>query len=108
MAVTAAQGPLSGLPRRLVQDGIVSESALLAALEAIGGQSAQLVPPLAATRLGTARQIAIAAAHEYGVRLLDLDAVDVDLEVIRLVDEKLLTKHRILPLLQRGKRLYIA
>jgi type IV pilus assembly protein PilB len=108
MAATAAQGPLSGLPRRLVQDGIVSENDLIAALDAIGGKSAHLVPHLVANRLGDARQIAIAAAHEFGVPLLDLDSVDLDLDVVKLVDEKLLTKHRILPLLQRGKRLYIA
>src|SRR5215471_10472246 len=108
MAATATQGPLTGLPRRLVQDGVVSEANLMAALEAIGGKSSSLVPHLVANRLGDARQIAIAAAHEFGVPLLDLDAVDLDLDVVKLVDEDLLTKHRILPLLQRGKRLYIA
>ncbi len=108
MAVTATQGPLTGLPRRLVQDGVVSEADLMAALEAIGGKSSQLVPHLVANRLGDPRQIAIAAAHEFGVPLLDLDAVDLDLDVVKLVDEKLLLKHRILPMLQRGKRLYVA
>jgi type IV pilus assembly protein PilB len=108
MAVTATQGPLSGLPRRLVQDGVVSEADLMAALAAIGGNSATLVPHLVANRLGDPRQIAIAAAHEFGVPLLDLDAVDLDLDVVKLVDEKLLLKHRILPILQRGKRLFIA
>jgi len=108
MAVTATQGPLTGLPRRLVQDGVVSEADLMAALNAIEGKSANLVPHLVANRLGDARQIAIAAAHEFGVPLLDLDAVDLDLDVVKLVDEKLLLKHRILPILQRGKRLFIA
>jgi type IV pilus assembly protein PilB len=108
MAVTATQGPLSGLPRRLVQDGVVSEADVMAALTAIEGKSASLVPHLVANRLGDARQIAIAAAHEFGVPLLDLDAVELDLDVVRLVDEKLLLKHRILPVLQRGKRLFIA
>jgi type IV pilus assembly protein PilB len=108
MAVTATQGPLTGLPRRLVQDGVVSENDLMIALDAIGGKSSHLVPHLVANRLGDARQIAIAAAHEFGVPLLDLDAVDLDLDVVKLVDEKLLLKHRILPILQRGKRLYIA
>jgi type IV pilus assembly protein PilB len=108
MAVTATQGPLTGLPRRLVQDGVVSEADLMAALTAIEGKSATLVPHLVANRLGDARQIAIAAAHEFGVPLLDLDAVDLDLDVVKLVDEKLLLKHRILPILQRGKRLFIA
>ena len=36
MAVSATQGPLSGLPRRLVQDGVISEADLLTALDAIG------------------------------------------------------------------------
>jgi len=108
MAVTATQGPLSGLPRRLVQDGVISEADLLIALDAIGGKAAQLVPHLVANRLGDARQIAVAAAHEFGVPLLDLDAVDLDLDIVKLVDEKLLLKHRILPILQRGKRLFIA
>src|SRR5688500_17707842 len=108
MAVTATQGPLTGLPRRLVQDGVVSEADLVAALNAIEGKSANLVPHLVANRLGDPRQIAIAAAHEFGVPLLDLDAVDLDLDVVKLVDEKLLLKHRILPILQRGKRLFIA
>jgi len=108
MAVTATQGPLSGLPRRLVQDGVVSEADLMTAIEAIGGKAAQLVPHLVANRLGDPRQIAVAAAHEFGVPLLDLDAVDLDLDIVKLVDEKLLLKHRILPILQRGKRLFIA
>jgi type IV pilus assembly protein PilB len=108
MAVTATQGPLSGLPRRLVQDGVISEADLMAALEAIGGKATQLVPHLVANRLGDPRQIAVAAAHEFGVPLLDLDAVDLDLDIVKLVDEKLLLKHRILPILQRGKRLFIA
>jgi type IV pilus assembly protein PilB len=108
MAVTATQGPLTGLSRRLVQDGVISEADLTAALAAIDGKSANLVPHLVANRLGDPRQIAIAAAHEFGVPLLDLDAVDLDLDVVRLVDEKLLVKHRILPIMQRGKRLFIA
>ncbi len=108
MAVTATQGPLTGLPRRLVQDGVLSEADLLIALDAIGGKASQLVPHLVANRLGDPRQIAVAAAHEFGVPLLDLDAVDLDLDIVKLVDEKLLLKHRILPILQRGKRLFIA
>ena len=108
MAVSAAQGTLSGLPRRLVQDGIVSEDDLAeAAAEAKKG-SGGLVPILVAREMGDPRDIAVAAAHEFGVPLLDLDAVELDLDVVRLVSEKLLSKHRVLPLLQRGKRLYIA
>src|SRR5690606_1856047 len=63
---------------------------------------------LVENKLCSPRQIAVAAAHEFGVPLMDLDAIEPDLDVIRLVDDKLLTKHRVLPILQRGKRLYVA
>jgi type IV pilus assembly protein PilB len=108
MAATASQGALSGLPRRLVQDGIVSEEDLEGAMQEARRNRAGLVPILVAQQVADAARIAVAAAHEFGVPLLDLDAVELDLDIVRLVSEKLLSKHRILPLLQRGKRLYIA
>lgn len=107
MVATATQGQLTGLPRRLIQDGIVSEEALTSALDEVKGQAADLVPYLVSNGLGDARRIAIAAAHEFGVPLLDLDAIEPDLDIVRLVDDKLLSKHRVLPLQQRGKRLYM-
>jgi type IV pilus assembly protein PilB len=108
MAVTASQGSLSGLPRRLVQDGIVTEEDLAEAMTVAQKSGNGLVPVLVAQKLGEPRRIAVAAAHEFGVPLMDLDAVELDLDIVKLVSEKLLSKHRVLPLLQRGKRLYIA
>ena len=55
-----------------------------------------------------ARDIAVAASNEFGVPLFDLDAVTLDLETVRLVSDKLLAKHRVLPLFRRGKRLFLA
>ncbi|MDH3418147.1 MAG: type IV-A pilus assembly ATPase PilB [Gammaproteobacteria bacterium] len=107
MAATATQGPLTGLPRRLVQDGIVPEEALNQALEATKDKNSSLVAYLVSNELGNPRKIAVAAAHEFGVPLLDLDAVALDLDVVKLVSEKLLTRYRVLPLMQRGKRLYV-
>ncbi len=55
-----------------------------------------------------ARDIAIAASNEFGVPLFDLESVSTDPEVIRLVTDKLLAKHRVLPIFRRGKRLFLA
>jgi type IV pilus assembly protein PilB len=108
MAATATLAPLAGLPRRLVQDGIVQEEALNEALEATKKEkNSSLVAYLVSNELGHPRKIAVAAAHEFGVPLLDLDAVELDLDVVKLVSEKLLTRYRVLPLMQRGKRLYV-
>ena len=108
MAAPAPRNPLSGLPRRLVQDGIISEDMLGEALEAVRDKPTTLVAHLIAEKLADARQVAVAASHEFGVPLLDLDAIEVDLDTVRLVDDKLLNKHRVLPVLRRGKRMFVA
>ena len=54
-----------------------------------------------------ARDIAIAASTEFGVPLYDLDSAPVDLDTVKLVPDKLLQKHRCLPLYRRGKRLFL-
>jgi len=107
MAATASQSTLSGLPRRLVQDGIVTEENIQVATEAARREKMPLVAYLVANQMADSRAIAVAASHEFGVPLLDLDAVEIDLEVMRSVDQKLLQKHRVLPLIKRGQRLFL-
>ena len=108
MAVTASKSILSGLPRRLVQDGIVSEDDVLQAAEAARKEQKPLVAYLVDHEMADARAVAVAASHEFGVPLLDLDAIEIDLDCLREVDEKLLNKHRVLPLARRGQRLFLA
>ena len=107
MAVTASQTNIAGLPRRLVQDGLITEEKLLEATDAAKKEKLPLVAYLVNEELADARAIAIAASHEFGVPLLDLDAVEVDIDVIRAVDQKLINKHRVLPLVRRGQRLFL-
>lgn len=108
MAVTASQSTLSGLPRRLVQDGIIAEEAVIEAQESAKKERVALVPYLVKNEMADARAIAVAASHEFGVPLLDLDSIEIDLDCIRAVDQKLLNKHRVLPLVKRGQRLFLA
>jgi type IV pilus assembly protein PilB len=46
-------------------------------------------------------------AAEYGVPLFDLNSLVLDLEAVRSVSDKMLAKHRVLPLFKRGKRLFL-
>ena len=107
MAATASQTNLAGLPRRLVQDGIISEDQLQKASAAARKQRVPLVAYIVNQDLAESRAIAVAASHEFGVPLLDLDAIDIDIDVIRAVDQKLITKHRVLPLVRRGQRIFL-
>jgi type IV pilus assembly protein PilB len=107
MAVTASQSKLTGLPRRLVQDGIVSEEIVLEAAEAARKGKQPLVAYLVVNEMADSRAVAVAASHEFGVPLMDIDAIDIDIDTLRAVDQKLLNKHRVLPLVKRGQRLFL-
>ena len=107
VAAGSVRAVLTGLPQRLVLDGLVEESAMLDAIASARERKTHLVSWLVSHDMASARDIAIAAAQEFGMPLLDLDAVATDIDTIRLVSDKLLAKHRVLPLVKRGKRLHV-
>jgi type IV pilus assembly protein PilB len=104
----ATRGSNVGLPEKLVQDGLLDEAALGEAQKAAREAKIPLVAYLVENKLVQAREIAITASHMFGVPLLDMDAVAVDIDSVKLVSDKLLQKHRVLPLMRRGRRLFIA
>ena len=105
--MSSSRSSLGGFPQRLVQDGVVEESGMHMALRAAAEKRTSFVTQLIAAGAATARDIALAAASEYGVPLLDLSALAVDLDTVKVVSDKLLGKHRVLPLFRRGKRLFL-
>ncbi len=107
LAVNANRGGLAGLPQRLVEDGVVDESGMHAAMLAAVEKKTSFITQLVNSGAASAREIAIAAATEYGVPLMDLTAMSTDPDTFRLVSEKLLAKHRVLPLFKRGKKLFL-
>jgi type IV pilus assembly protein PilB len=107
LALGGNRSGLGGLPQRLVQDGVVEEAAMLTALQAAKDRKSSFVTQLIAAGAAKARDIAVAASAEFGVPLYDLDSHSVDLEIIKLVQDKLMQKHRCLPLYRRGKRLFL-
>ena len=107
MAVSATSAPLTGLPRRLVQDGIIDEGAVLAAIKESRNEKTSLVAHLVNQNKADPRKIAIAASHEFGVPLMDLEVLELELDAIKAVDQTLLNKHRVLPLVLRGKRMFL-
>jgi type IV pilus assembly protein PilB len=108
LALNSARPGLGGLPLRLVQDGVVEEAAMLEAMNVARERKTSVVTQLVTSGTASARDIAVAASSEFGVPLLDLDSVTLDLEMVRLVSDKLLAKHRVLPIFRRGKRLFLA
>ncbi|KAB7623135.1 type IV-A pilus assembly ATPase PilB [Alkalilimnicola sp. S0819] len=99
---------LSGLAARLVRDGLLDEETARRAAEEAKKARTPLVAHLVEKKLVAAKAIAEAGSQEFGVPVMDLDAMEPDVAAVKLVKEKLVRHHRALPLLKRGKRLFVA
>ena len=108
MATPGAKIQFSGLARKLVQDGLISDAQAQEAYEAATKKKIPFVTHLVENKIADSRSIAQSAAEEFGVPLLDIDVVDLEPDVVKLVKEDLIRKHHSLPLYKRGNRLFIA
>ncbi|MVF11188.1 type IV-A pilus assembly ATPase PilB [Ketobacter sp. MCCC 1A13808] len=99
---------LSGLAKKLLNEGLVQEETIKTASETAQKQKIPLVTYLVQNSILSARAIANAAAEEFGTPIIELDALSPDALPKELVNEKLVRKHRALPIFKRGTRLYIA
>ena len=103
----AAQIKLNGLPLKLVADGLLEEEAAINALEGARQEKISFTHYLVNHNMLSANTIAMEASKEFGLPVFDLDAIDPETIPRDIVDEKLIKKHRALPLYKRGNRLYI-
>jgi type IV pilus assembly protein PilB len=108
MAATTSKIQLGGLARKLVLDGLLDEATAQQAFQSAIKEKTPFVAYLVANKLAPSNKIALAAAQEFGVPLLDINAIEIDTEITKLVKEDLIKKHHSLPIFKRGKRLYVA
>ena len=107
MSTSASQAILTGLSLRLVADGILDEAAMTEVVMEARSNGRSLVAHLVDEGLAEASMVAIAASQEFGVPLIDIDEITLDVEAVRAVNASLITKHRVLPMVLRGKRIYL-
>ena len=100
--------PLVGLARRLVKDGYFSAQVAHIALEKAQSVQKPFISHIIAEELISNYNAAFAASDEFGLPLFDLDSFEIQNIPDGLVDEKLILKHRALPLIKRNKKLYVA
>ena len=98
---------ITGIARRLVQDGALDEAAARKAMADAQGAKAPIAQWLVDKKLVSAAQLAAANAMEFGMPLLDATAFDPAQNAMKLVSEELLQKHQVLPLFKRGNRLFV-
>lgn len=108
--MTALQGSprFTGFIRRLVEDGIVSTENMQTAVSSAKKANQDIVPYLIENLKLKPIVIAEKISEEFGEPLFDLSTYD-SAHILRdVVEDKLITKFRVLPIFQRGHQLFVA
>lgn len=98
----------SGMNKRLAEHNLVTQDVLLDAQKAAAQDKVSVITYLVQHGLANPTDLATLASDELGVPVFDLRAFDAEQLPRDLVDLPLLQKHRALPLVKRGNRLFIA
>jgi type IV pilus assembly protein PilB len=98
---------LSGLPGRLVADGLLEAEIAVGALNDAAADKVPFVKHIVSKGIIDGRRLAELASEEFGVPLFDIAAFNIDTLPKDLVSPSLVAKHHALPLFRRGSRLYI-
>lgn len=108
--MTALQGSprFTGFIRRLVEDGVVSAENMQSALAHAKRDNQDIVAHLVNQIKIPAQVVAEAISLEFGEPIFDIGVYDTALIQRDDLDEKIITKHRVLPLFKRANILYIA
>ncbi|WP_347330847.1 type IV-A pilus assembly ATPase PilB [Marinimicrobium locisalis] len=99
---------LSGLARRLVQDGLLDPELATQAQTQATRDRVPFVQHVVSQQIIDAATVARVAADEFGTPVFDLDSLNPISIPAKLVDQKLIQKHHTLPLVKRGNRLFLA
>ncbi len=98
----------TGFAKRITAEGIADEAVVRRAQRLAGEAGKPLITFMVEHQLADSQRLCLAAAREFGLAVLDLDAFDKRDEVINLIDERLIVEHQALPLLRRGNKLFVA
>ena len=103
-----AIGQLSGLAGRLVAEALITAEEAVEASNNAAAEKMHFVQYLVHQSNVDGWRLAEVASHEFGVPVLDIEALDLERMPIGLVEPSLAKKHRALPLFRRGNSLFIA
>ena len=98
---------ITGIARRLVQDGAMDEAAAREAMAKAGEAKVPLAQWIAEKKLVSAAAMAAANSVEFGMPVIDATAFDPTHNAMKLVSEELVQKHNVLPLFKRGSKLFV-
>jgi type IV pilus assembly protein PilB len=108
MATASTATNLSGLALRLVRDNLLNPAdAERIQAEALSKKTSFVAQLVESKKLDSAT-IARVASEDFGIPLFEITSLDLEMAPVKLVDEKIIRRHHVLPLFKRGTRLFVA
>ncbi len=108
MAQTKPKIMLNGTLKKLIASSVLTEEEAIDAVKTSKKRRIPLFTYLVENDIAPATELAYISSQEYGVPLFDISVMDLKTLPLKLVEEKLIHKHNVLPLYQRGTKLFIA
>lgn len=108
MATVLTDLQFNGLAKCLIQGGLLSENEAQSHLQEAQKKKISLITYLVSNNLIDSKAVATKASLEFGIPFFDLDAIDCRSLPVKVISEKLIRQHHVLPLFTRGKTLFIA
>ncbi|ANF24125.1 type IV-A pilus assembly ATPase PilB [Stutzerimonas stutzeri] len=99
---------LSGLAKQMVLNGLLDDKTAQQAQQQSARNKLSLVTYVVQNKLANGRAVAELAAEQFGVAYMDLNALDKEIQLRDVVSEKLARQRRVLPLIKRGHKLFVA
>jgi type IV pilus assembly protein PilB len=99
---------ISGLPQKLISSELISEESALATAVNAKQNRKSFIAQAVEDNVVSGHILATLASQEFGAPYLDITAFNPDEFVRGIVDDKLIKKHNILPLIKRDKKLSVA
>ena len=98
---------LQGIAQLLVQEDLLDKEKALNYQKLALSSKVSLLQYLVTNNVISASTIALAVAKNFGVPLVDLNSFDLESIPLSLVSEKLIRRHNVVPLFNRGSQLYL-
>ena len=108
MATPSTATTISGLALRLVRDNLLSTGDAERIQSEASSKKVPFVTQLVESKKLDSATVAKVASDEFGVPLFDVSALDLEVAPVKLVSEKIIARHHVLPMYKRGMRLFVA
>ena len=99
---------LSGLAKKMIAKGMLTEAAAMEVMHNAMHENRSFYLQSIEQNSVSVTEACTMASEEFGIPIMELDAINIELAPLQLVPPKLIEKHHVFPLYLRGQKLFVA